>query len=240
MKPAAPYKIFSLGDSAITIDFGNVIDEQINQKIISFFNYLKENPLPFQRELVPAFSSLTIYYNIPELRAGVSSYMTAFEWMNETCEQLLEIGIPESINQGRVIRIPVCYEKEYATDIEMISQKKGLSVDEIILIHTSTDYRVYMLGFLPGFAYMGKLNEQIGFARKLQPQNVRAGSVGIAGLQTGIYPFDSPGGWQIIGRTPIKMFDRDKEQITFLQAGDTVQFYPISYNEFEDIKSRNT
>jgi inhibitor of KinA len=239
MQSHLPYKIFSLGDSAITIDFGNVIDEQINRKIISLFNYLKENPLQFQKELVPAFSSLTIYYNIPEIRKR-AIYMTAYEWMKETCEQLLEIGIPESINHGRLIRIPVCYEKDYAMDIEMISQQKGLSVDEIIHIHTSSDYRVYMLGFLPGFAYMGKLNEQIGFARKLQPQNVQAGSVGIAGLQTGIYPLDSPGGWQIIGRTPIKMFDSEKEQITFLQAGDTVQFYPISSNEFEDIKSRNT
>ena len=240
MKPAAPYKIFSLGDSAITIDFGNLIDEQINQKIISLFTYLNENPLPFQKELVPAFSSLTIYYNIPEIRTKPSTRMTAYEWMKETFEQFLEIGIPESINQSRVVRIPVCYEKEYATDIEMISQQKGLSVDEILHIHTSSDYRVYMLGFLPGFAYMGKLNEQIGFARKLQPQNVRAGSIGIAGLQTGIYPLDSPGGWQIIGRTPIKMFDSNKEQITFLQAGDTVQFYPISANEFEDIKSGNS
>ena len=239
MKSLLPYKIFSLGDSAITIDFGNVIDEQINQMIISLFNYLKENPLPFQKELIPAFSSLTIYYNIPEIRKR-AIYMTAYEWMKETFEQLLEIGVPESIVQEKVIRIPVCYEKEYGTDIEMISQKKGLSVDEIIHIHTSSDYKVYMLGFLPGFAYMGKLNEQIGFARKLQPQNVRAGSVGIAGLQTGIYPFDSPGGWQIIGRTPIKMFDSNKEQITFLQAGDTVQFYSITSNEFEDIKSRNT
>jgi inhibitor of KinA len=240
MKPAAPYKIFSLGDSAITIDFGNIIDEQINQKIISLFNYLTENPLPFQKELVPAFSSLAIYYNIPEIRKKASIHMTAYEWMKETCEQLLEIGIPESINQGRLIRIPVCYEKDYAMDIKMISQQKGLSVDEIIHIHTSSDYRVYMLGFLPGFAYMGKLNEQIGFARKLQPQNVQAGSVGIAGLQTGIYPLDSPGGWQIIGRTPIKMFDSNKEDTIFLKAGDTVQFYPISSNEFEDIKSRNT
>jgi len=240
MKPGAPYKIFSLGDSAITIDFGNVIDEQINQKIISLFDYLKENPSPFQKELVPAFSSLTIYYNIPEIRTKASRYMTAYEWMKETCEQLLEVGIQGNIIQEKVVRIPVCYEKEYATDIEMISQQKGLSVDEIIHIHTSSDYRVYMLGFLPGFAYLGKLNEQIGFARKLQPQNVKAGSVGIAGLQTGIYPLDSPGGWQIIGRTPIKMFDSKNEQITFLQAGDTVQFYPITSNEFEDIKSRNT
>ena len=240
MQSQLPYKIFSLGDSAITIDFGNVIDEQINQKVISLFNYLKENPLQFQKELVPAFSSLTICYNIPGLRAKIPNQMTAYEWMKETFEQFLEIGVPESIIQERVVRIPVCYEKEYAADIETISQQKELSVDEIIYIHTSTDYRVYMLGFLPGFAYMGKLNEQIGFARKLQPQNVQAGSIGIAGLQTGIYPLDSPGGWQIIGRTPIKMFDRDKQQITFLQAGDTVQFYPITSNEFEDIKSRNT
>jgi len=240
MQPHLPYKIFSLGDSAITIDFGNVIDEQINQKVISLFNYLKENPLQFQKELVPAFSSLTIYYNIPGVRSRIPDQMTAYEWMKETFEQFLEIGVPESIAKERIVRIPVCYEKEYAADIEMISQQKELSVDEIIHIHTSTDYRVYMLGFLPGFAYMGKLNEQIGFARKLQPQNVLAGSVGIAGLQTGIYPLDSPGGWQIIGRTPIKMFDQDKEQITFLQAGDTVQFYSITSNEFKDIKSRNT
>jgi len=240
MQPSASYKIFSLGDSAITIDFGNIIDEQINQRVISLFKYLKENPLRFQKEVIPAFSSLTIHYYLTEIRKKVSTPETAYKWMKNIVEQVLERDVSENTSKQRKVHVPVCYEKEYATDIEMLSGEKGLSIDEVINIHTSVHYRVYMLGFLPGFAYMGKLNEQIGFARKPQPQNVLAGSVGIAGLQTGIYPFNSPGGWQIIGRTPVKMFDSTKKEITFLQAGDTVQFYSITSDEFKDIKSRNT
>lgn len=235
-----PYKIFPLGDSGITIDFGNVIDEQINQYVISLFQYLTDHPFPYQKEIVTSFSSITVYYHLYNLRKSAETYSTAYEWMKEKLVKSLDCDLQKKSVEERVIRIPVCYEKEFATDIELIATEKIISVEELIQLHTTVKYRVYMLGFLPGFAYMGITDERLNYARKQQPESIKAGSVGIAGRQTGIYPIDSPGGWQIIGRTPIKMFDREKEEITFLKAGDSVQFYSITRNEFENIKSRNT
>ncbi len=235
-----PYKIFPLGDSGLTIDFGNVIDEQINQYVISLFQYLTDHPLPYQNEIVSSFSSITVYYHLFNLRKNAEIDTTAYEWMKEKLVKNLDCDLQKNSVEEKAIRIPVCYEKEFATDIEMLAIEKIISIEEIIQLHTSVNYRVYMLGFLPGFAYMGKTDERLNYARKHQPESIKAGSVGIAGRQTGIYPIDSPGGWQIIGRTPIKMFDREKEEITFLKAGDTVQFYSINSEEYySHIKTRS-
>jgi inhibitor of KinA len=141
--------------------------------------------------------------------------------------------------QGELISIPVCYEKEFAHDLEWIAIQNNISLEEIISLHTAASYHVYMLGFLPGFAYMGLVNDKISVPRKQKPVTVEAGSVGIAGKQTGIYPLSSPGGWQIVGRTPMKLFDKEKESPTLIKSGDSVQFYSITKDEFEDIKSRN-
>jgi inhibitor of KinA len=239
-----PYKIFPLGDSGITIDFGNVIDEQINQYIISLFQYMSDHPLPYQKEIVSSFSSITIYYHLYNLRKNVETYSTAYEWMKEKLISSLDFDLQNNRVEERVIRIPVCYEKEFATDIELLAIEKKISVVEIIQLHTSVNYRVYMLGFLPGFAYMGITDEQLDYARKKQPESIKAGSVGIAGRQTGIYPIDSPGGWQIIGRTPIKMFEASpnpskggaiEQSLCFLKAGDTVQFYSINTEKYNSI-----
>ena len=235
-----PYKIFPLGDSGITIDFGNVIDEQINQYVISLFQFLTDHPLPNQKEIVSSFSSITVYYHLFNLRKNTEPKTIAYEWVKEKLVKTLDCDLQKKSVEERVIRIPACYDKEFATDIELLATEKKISVEEIIQLHTSVNYRVYMLGFLPGFAYMGETDERLNYARKQQPESIKAGSVGIAGRQTGIYPIDSPGGWQIIGRTPIKMFEREKEEITFLKAGDLVQFYSITRDEFENIKSRNT
>ena len=235
-----PYKIFPLGDSGLTIDFGNVIDEQINQYVISLFQYLTDHPLPYQNEIVSSFSSITVYYHLFNLRKNAEIDTTAYEWMKEKLVKNLDCDLQKNSVEEKAIRIPVCYEKEFATDIEMLAIEKIISIEEIIQLHTSVNYRVYMLGFLPGFAYMGKTDERLNYTRKHQPESIKAGSVGIAGRQTGIYPIDSPGGWQIIGRTPIKMFDREKEEITFLKAGDTVQFYSINSEEYySHIKTRS-
>jgi inhibitor of KinA len=141
---------------------------------------------------------------------------------------------PSTINneETRLITIPVCYEAEFAPDIEALATQKNIAVEEVIRIHSSGEYRVYMLGFLPGFCYLGEVDERIVVSRKPQPQTVVAGSVGIAGKQTGIYPMASPGGWQIIGRTPLKLFDAQKEQPALLMAGDRIRFTSITKNEF--------
>lgn len=232
--PAIPYRIFPLGDSAITIDFGNVINESINKEVIARFNQLQERPLPETIEMIPAYSSLTIYYNLLALKKKINNNVTVFEWMKEQLDESLKMPVQENRIAKKIVRIPVCYESEFSPDIQQLATAKNITVDEIIQIHTASSYKVYMLGFLPGFAYMGEVDEKIVMPRKPQPQNVVAGSVGIAGRQTGIYPLASPGGWQIIGRTPLKLFDAGREEPVLLKAGDTVQFYSISNDEFKN------
>jgi inhibitor of KinA len=225
------YRIFPLGDSAITLDFGNVIDEAINKKVIALFHSLNNEPLPGMIEAVPAYSSLAVYYDGFRLKKSGVLNTTIYEWVKEQLEKRLQEPLTQVDSLSGLVKIPVCYEKEFGLDLEEISAQKNITVEEIIHIHLSKTYRVYMLGFLPGFPYMGETDEQIKMPRKMQPrQRVEAGSVGIAGGQTGIYPLASPGGWQIIGRTPLKLFE---DSTCLLSPGDNVQFYSISKHEFE-------
>lgn len=227
-----PYRIFSLGDSAITVDFSNVINEDINNEIIDRYREFKNDPLPAMIEAVPSYSSLTIYYDVVKLRKTLPAGQTALEAIKQQLEQRLQQPVRKGNEPGRLIRIPVCYDEEYAPDMPYLIAKKNISAEEVIQIHTSKAYKVFMLGFLPGFAYMAGLDERIAMPRKAQPVNIIAGSVGIAGKQTGVYPLASPGGWQIIGRTSLKLFDAVKEEPTLLRAGDRVQFYSITKDEF--------
>ncbi|MDP4262740.1 MAG: 5-oxoprolinase subunit PxpB [Bacteroidota bacterium] len=231
--PNIPYRIFPLGDTAITIDFGNVIDESINDKVLALFDQLRNDPLPGTIEVVPAYSSVTIYYDLFGASKSFSNGKSVYDTISGQLAERMEQTLPVSEAIPRLVNIPVCYEKEFAPDIEYLARERNITVDELIHIHVSRQYRVYMLGFLPGFAYMGEVNKTITIPRKPQPVTVAAGSVGIAGKQTGIYPLQSPGGWQIIGRTPLKLFDADREEPSLLRAGDRVQFISISKNEFE-------
>ena len=235
--PIIPYRIFPLGDTALTIDFGNSINEAINKEVIARFDQLQQLPLAGMIEAIPAYSSLSVYYNVYEIKRYIRPGKTVFEWMKEQIEERMKIPVEEKRISERLVKIPVCYDDEFAADIQQLAIAKNITVDEAIKIHTSPDYKVYMLGFLPGFAYMGEVDEKITMPRKSQPQNVAAGSVGIAGKQTGIYPLISPGGWQIIGRTPLKLFNPERKEPTLLRAGDMVQFYSISKNEFEQIQA---
>jgi inhibitor of KinA len=238
-----PYRIFSLGDAAITVDFGNVINEAINQKVLNLFYQLRDNPLPGMTEAVPAYSSLTVYYNVFDVSKKITGGKPVFEFMSAQLEERLSQPLTETEIPSRFINIPVCYEREFAPDIEYLAKEINISTEELIHIHSSKQYRVYMLGFMPGFSYMGEVDQRISFHRKAKPVTVAAGSVGIAGRQTGIYPLASPGGWQIIGRTPLKLFDASlqpslerafEDSFCLLRPGDTVQFTSISKNEFEN------
>jgi inhibitor of KinA len=226
------YRIFPLGDSALTINFGNIIDENINKKITSLFKAIQQKPLKGMIEAIPAYSSLSILYDVVVLRKIIPSNKTVYDWMKDEAVKFLQQQVDADNSSSDVFKIPVCYDEEFALDLERFEKEKNISKEELIKIHTGKQYRVYMLGFLPGFPYMGEVDERISMPRKPQPQQVAAGSIGIAGRQTGIYPLTSPGGWSIIGRTPIKIFDAEKEELTFLKAGNIVQFYPISKEEF--------
>ncbi|RYZ27896.1 MAG: 5-oxoprolinase subunit PxpB [Chitinophagaceae bacterium] len=235
MQPA--YTIFPLGDSALTIDFGNWIDEDLNEKVRQLFHQLRNVP-PFLIDVIPAYSSLTLYYDAHALWTSETS---AFEAMKRLIEPLIAKDFQKELVQKRVVTIPVCYSQKFALDLEELAKKNNLTKEEVIQLHTSKTYRVYMIGFLPGFAYMGKVDDRIATPRRVQPRKlVPGGAVGIAGEQTGIYPLASPGGWNIIGRTPLKLFDTNREEATLLQSGDEISFYSITEDEFEDYQSRTT
>lgn len=233
-----PYTIFPLGDSALTVDFGNLIDEEINRKVLDLFRQLKDERLPFILDLLPAYSSLTIYYDVADVRALSREEKTAFETMVDIIEGYTSKNIRRKETEERLIEIPVCYAGKYAPHLSELSEQNRISIDDIIEIHTAKTYRVYMIGFLPGFAYLGEVEDAIAVPRRTIPSNVVPGSVGIAGKQTGIYPLLSPGGWTIIGRTPVQLFDKEKSDPVLFHPGDQVKFYSISENEFANYKSR--
>ena len=226
MKPT----ISPVGDRAISIDFGQVIDPTINRHIRQTIERIKELQLEGIIELVPTYCALLVEYD-----AMLYSY-------SEICniiEPTLEEGMTNTTNElVTVVEVPTVYGGEFGPDLSFVASHNHLSEDEVISIHSGTDYLVYMLGFIPGFTYLGGMDLRIATPRLSSPRTlIPAGSVGIAGEQTGTYPSDSPGGWQIIGRTPVTMYDMSKAQAALLNAGDYVRYVPIDESEFHRIKS---
>jgi inhibitor of KinA len=224
-----------LGDAAVTIDLGNCIQEPLNRKVLAMQKWLQDHPFEGLTDSLVGYSSVTVYYNPITVRKYYKPPTTAFDWVAEQLRQAFELTDQLLPVKRNSIRIPVCYDLSFAPDLENLAKQKQLTTDDVIQIHTASIYNVYMIGFLPGFSYMGQVNEQIVTPRKPEPVHVTAGSVGIAGSQTGIYPLNSPGGWQIIGRTPVRMFDPHAADPVTLHAGDQVQFYSISVKEFKSI-----
>jgi len=225
-------KIFPLGDSAVTFDMGNVISEALNQKALAMQQWLLAHPFEGLKDCLVAYSSITVLYNPVVIKKYYNPTTTIFAWVAGRLQQAFDKALETVSTVREVIRIPVCYETPYGPDLAPLAEQKQLSAQEVVHLHTGAIYNVYMIGFLPGFSYMGEVNEQISVPRKQQPTPVMAGSVGIAGSQTGIYPLNSPGGWQIIGRTPLKLFDPFVPEPVKLQAGDRVQFFAITKEEF--------
>lgn len=219
------YKIFPLSDSAITIDFGNVIDEKINDFVMKLFKSCLQNPFEGMIEAMPAYSSLTIFYDVWKVRNANKSFKTAFNFVENYFKKILQDTDSQIVNEFNLVEIPVVYDGE---DLAFVAEYNQLTIAEVIEIHTAPIYKVYMMGFLPGFAYLGGLDAQIATPRKDSPRTkVPAGSVGIAVNQTGIYPSESPGGWQLIGRTELQLYTPNSSQITLLKAGDLVKFEQV-------------
>jgi inhibitor of KinA len=219
-------KIYPLGVDALTIDFGNEISLELNERVVSLAEFFEEKAFPGLREIVPAYSSLTLFYDVVEIRKAFPEAKTAFEVVKSFAESALQkSGASKKTNQ-RSIEIPVDFGATSALDIDFVAAHNNLSKERVIELFTAETYRVYMLGFMPAFAYMGEVDASIAAPRKKSPRTlVPRGSVGIAGRQTGIYPFDSPGGWQIIGKTDFQLFTPEAENPCSLKAGDLVKFY---------------
>lgn len=215
------------GDTSLTVEFGNEISEAINAKIRAFNIALQNSRIPGIVETVPTYRSLMVHYD-----PSVILYDPLVEQLKGLMGQLDQIQIPPS----EVLEIPVLYGGEEGPDLGFVAQNAGKTPEEVIQIHTSAEYLIYMLGFTPGFTYLGGMSEEIATPRLKTPRvKIPAGSVGIAGAQTGVYPIDSPGGWQLIGRTPVRMYDPDRQTPILPQAGQYIKFYPIDKAEYDRI-----
>lgn len=231
------YHIYPCGDHAVTIQFGNQLSLSANVQVVALFHHLHKHPLPAVKDLIPAYNSLTLVYDILAIKK-IQPEGSAYEVISGDLHRAIDRMPPTEKTTGRLIRIPVCYDLSLATDLPSLADLHHLRMEEVIALHSGKTYRVYMIGFMPGFAYMGTVDEQLITPRHASPRkSVAAGSVGIAGEQTGIYPFTSPGGWQIIGRTPVTLFTPDQPDPCLLQPGDEVQFYPIDLPTFQNLIS---
>jgi len=222
-------KFIRYSDSAILIQFEQTIAPHINEKVIVLTHAIEAASIEAIQYCIPAYCSLTV---------GYDSLAIDYTSLCKKIKQLtLKNANHKTDSSGRTLTIPVCYEEPFALDFNILTEQTQLSREAIIELHTSTSFQVYMLGFIPGFAYMGKLPESLFCTRKNNPRlRVPAGSVGLAGYQTGIYPISSPGGWQIIGKTPIAIFEPKKEEPFLFKAGDTIQFESISSATFLEME----
>ena len=217
------------GDSAIAVEFGREIDLNINNQVAAMRTVIEaaidEGKLKGIVELVPTYGSLLVVYD--QLTVG---YAGLIEQLKILAEGLEGVEIPDR----EVVEIPVVYGGEYGPDLGIVAQLNSLSEDEVIKRHSEAEYPIYMLGFVAGFPYLGGMDKSIAAPRKQTPRlKIPAGSVGIAGQQTGIYSVESPGGWQIIGRTPLKLYDAAREKPILLRAGQSIRFKPITEAEYE-------
>ncbi len=205
-----------LGDSALSLELGAGIDPQLNARVHALAAQLMAAPLPGVREVTPTYAALLVHYD-PLLL----DYAAVRDWALG-----LAVDLPEEVpGLERVIEIPVRYGGEDGPDLDFVARHTGLTPAEVVRIHTSAEYRVYMMGFTPGFAYLGGLDARIAAPRLETPRTlIPAGSVGIAGLQTGIYPLASPGGWRLIGRSGLRLFDPAADPPCRLAPGDVVKF----------------
>jgi inhibitor of KinA len=220
------------GDTALIVEFGNVISLEINAKVIALSEAVQEAKIAGIEELVPTYRSLLVRYN---------PFRTSYEQLVfciKDIERMLKE--PSAKTRGKRITIPVVYGSEYGPDLTYVARFHRLSEKQVIKLHSEREYRVYMIGFVAGFPYLGEVPDEIATPRLETPRlKVPAGSVGIAEKQTGIYPCEAPGGWQIIGKTSIKLFNFLQQPPALLKPGDTVKFQPIQEKEFETMeKSR--
>ena len=221
-------KFLTAGDSAIVMEFGNTIEKEINAKISAVVENLKEKKIDGILDILPTYRSILINYDPVKI---------SYSEMVEILKGLSKSNKDNKSDEVRLIEIPTLYGKEYGPDIEFVAENANLSVDEVIKIHSGKDYLVYMMGFMPGFTYLGGLDERIATPRLKSPRlKIEPGSVGIAANQTGMYPLESPGGWQLIGRTPLKLYDDTKEPPVFIQAGDYIRYIPITKEEYDKIE----
>ena len=222
------HRIVAAGDSAIVVEFEARIDPAINALAIALAEAVQAAEVAGVRDVVPTYRSVAIHFD--PLRTDIDA-------LTGQIDRAVATAGSSPVTSRSPIRIPVCYGSEFGPDLPAVAAYAGCSEQAVVLAHTETTYRVFMLGFVPGFAYLGIVDQRIAMPRHAVPRvRVPARSVAIAGVQTGIYPSETPGGWQLIGRTPLPPFDPDRPEPFLMKAGDAVQFYAIDGAEYERVE----
>ncbi len=222
----APY-----GDNGVIVEAGMSISVDTHFRIKGLHNIIEDQREEIEgiEEIIPTYTTLMILYN---------PLKTSYKKLVDSISALEEQSLVAEVSAVEIVHIPVLYGGEAGPDLEQVAKHNGITAEEVISIHSSGEYLIYMLGFTPGFPYLGGMSEGIATPRLEVPrEKIPAGSVGIAGNQTGVYPIDSPGGWQLIGRTPIKLFDPYREPPVLLKAGQYIRFYVINQQEYNSIKA---
>lgn len=224
------YRILLNGNKAMTIELGNVVDEQINTQVSEIASYIAEKEILGITDFIPTFRSLTVCYEPQIISAGTVKSVLKKAYKN--CGS--QVG-----KKHKVVCIPVCYDVSFGVDLEEVAAYHGLKKEEVVRLHSEKDYLIYMMGFLPGFPYLGGMNPKLNTPRLESPRTrIDPGSVGIGGEQTGIYPMASPGGWRLIGRTPVKLYDTEKENSVPYEVGDYIRFVPVDLAEYKRIEEQ--
>jgi|SRR5690625_1127690 len=231
--------IRSLGDSALVIQFDVEISAFIHNKIMNIVILLETKPFAGFIEAVPGYNNITVYYD-PVTVHYHNQYgfkKTAFEIVSASIIEYVKKSEDNLFIKKKKVNIPVLYGERFGPDLEYVAKFHDITPEKVIELHTNKDYLVYMLGFAPGFPYLADLDEKIATPRKTKPRpNIPIGSVGIAGKQTGMYPLESPGGWQVIGQTPVNLFTPKASPPTLLKPGDEIRFIPITEDEYYSYK----
>ncbi|WP_404330014.1 5-oxoprolinase subunit PxpB [Mesobacillus maritimus] len=218
-------------EKSIRFKFGNQVDQETYLQVMRFSKMVEQDGFYLLEEIVPSYNTVTVYLKKEPRNPEEIVDQLLSKW--QKCEET------ESGLSVRKLTIPVCYDEEFSLDMERVMAHTNLTANDIISLHCKPIYTVYMIGFLPGFPYLGKLDEQLATPRLHTPRfKVEKGTVGIGGHQTGIYPLDSPGGWNIIGKTPLDLYRPDRNEPFFIQAGDQLGFSPITKEEYAEIRGQ--
>jgi inhibitor of KinA len=230
-------QITPLGDSALILELGDTINESIHLRVQAVWRALAAEPMPGVSEAVPAYTTVTLFYDPAEVvRAGAPAD-DIIAWLGNRVRERLKDPPKLAKTKPRTVEVPVCYGGDFGTDLARVAAQAKISPEEAIKRHAKAQYRVHLIGFAPGFPYLGGLPKELVTPRHAKPRMaVPAGSVGIGGEQTGIYPQVTPGGWNLIGRTPLRLFRPLEDPPVLLQAGDIVKFRPVPPEEFEKLQ----
>ena len=218
------FRIVAAGDSALLIELPPSIDPTTSGRVLGLARVVRERYRSSVRDLVVGYCSLTVYFDPLVVDAG---------WLESVIQSAAQETADSPATAGATIDVPVCYGGDLGPDLADVARSAGCSEEEVVALHTGTIYRVYVVGFVPGFPYMARVDPRLALPRRSSPrQKVPAGSVAIAAGQTGIYPAETPGGWHLIGRTPVKPYDGSRAEPFLFKAGDSVRFYPIDAAAF--------